>query len=221
MPRERRPHCRGQRPEEPQLDAAPGSQCQEPHWPQAPLRSLGQAALAGLGDQAASFVPLCWAAKGQKLCSRLASRCCWRRLPGALLPVRGREDAGLLHNRPKNNPRAGSSGEMGALPPGTPRAGVGVGPAAYRSRFCLGPGPARGQRSTQRCPPQHLGDWSAESCSCPPRLAPGAGLQVGVAGQTPEGPGPSVPSDPGGQRSRLGLQWPESRRPQELDFQWA
>lgn len=60
---------------------------------------------AGLGGQAASFVPLCWAVKGQKPRSRLAGGCCGRRLPGALPPRA--MDAGLLHNRPKNNPEGG------------------------------------------------------------------------------------------------------------------
>ena len=49
----------------------------------------------------------------------------WRHLPGALPPRS--VDAGLLHNRPKNNLEGGQCREKAVLPPGTPRAAAGGG----------------------------------------------------------------------------------------------
>lgn len=49
----------------------------------------------------------------------------WRHLPGALPPCS--VDAGLLYNRPKNNPEGGQCREKAVLPPGTPRAAAGGG----------------------------------------------------------------------------------------------
>lgn len=116
------------------------------------------------------------------------------------------KDAGLLHNRPKNNPRAGSAGETAACLPGPLklRRGMGrwhVGPAL--------PGPGTGWRpeGTQRGPPRHLGDPPAESGGWPHPRRPGPGPAAG----TPR-PGPPVPRGPG-VRPWLGLRWATCGQP--------
>lgn len=72
------------------------------------------------------------------------------------------KDAGLLHNRPKNNPRAGGAGETASCLLGPLKAAAGDGQMARGScsTWAWDRVEARGHPG---CPPQHLGDPPAGS----------------------------------------------------------
>lgn len=151
--------CRGRRLEETQARSAPGSE-RPP--------ALGPSPQPGLG-WAARQPPLSLCApqqKGQKLRSA-GGRLRWRRLPGAL-PTQA-VDAGLLHNRPKNNPGGGQCRGEGRPASWDPSGYAGPWGRAGRSCFCLGPGAwglalSGGPGGTSgHFHPQHPGDQTAES----------------------------------------------------------